>query len=494
MRAEELADYDGLALGELVRSREISPKELIDTASETAMRIDSKLNFLVAPTPEQARKDLAQLDPNAPFCAVPTLVKDIGPRVAGVPQELGSLLARGLVPSEDSEFIRRVRRAGLVCIGRSTTPELGSAFTTEPRIASPTRNPWDPRRSPGGSSGGAAVAVASGVVPVALAGDTAGSIRIPAHCCGVFGFKPSRGRNPTGPESGETNSGLTVAHVITRSVRDSAAMLDATAGPDPGCRYGAPGPSSGFLASLSEPPRRLRIAYWTKNAFGGSVEAAIVSATLAAAKLCEALGHPVTEIDPPLGGDEIIATVEPLLAANLYHFVRHLEQKSGRTASPELLEASTLALARRGAEVSANELLTCLARMNELSRRIGRLSDRYDVFLTPTFTAVAPELGRIRSDVAGCTSLGYLTESLQIGAFTIQYNLTGQPAMSVPLSQSEQGLPIGVQFAAHYGADEALFRLAGQLEAASPWRMRRPPAARLAQPANRHPLSSEHSS
>src|ERR1700741_4176594 len=263
MPADEYSKFDGLGLAELVRGKKVSAAEVSACATEAMRACNAELNFLVAETASYAEKSLCELGGDGAFLGVPTLIKDVGPRIGGIPQEMGCGMAQGLVPAEDSEIIRRFRRAGFIFLGRSTTPELGMAYTTEPRTNGPTRNPWNLARSPGGSSGGAAAAVASGAVPIALGGDTGGSIRVPAHCCGVFGLKPTRGRNPVGPEIAEGNSGLTASHVLTRSVRDSAAALDATAGPDPGCRYFAPPPAVPFLQSVDRPRKGLRIALST---------------------------------------------------------------------------------------------------------------------------------------------------------------------------------------------------------------------------------------
>jgi amidase len=486
MRLDEYASLDGLELANLVRNKQVTAGEVVDIAISAMRKLDSELHFVVGDPLPQARLSLRELRADQPFTGVPTLIKDIGPRMGGVPQEMGSALAQGLVPTEDSELIRRFRQAGFVFIGRSATPELGGAFTTEPRISAPTRNPWDRARSTGGSSGGAAAAVAAGVVPVALAGDTAGSIRVPAHCCGLFGLKPTRGRNPVGPEAGEVNSGLTVAHVLTRTVRDSAAVLDATAGPDAGCRYYAAPPSKPFIEAVARPRLGLRIALSTENFFGGDVAPEIKTAAQSAAQLCEDLGHHVVQASPLFEAEEIVGLLETIWSSHVYHAVRGLERRTGRTASIQLLEASTLMLCDRGRQISADEFLQSLDRLNQLSRKVGCFFADFDVLLTPTFSQVAPMLGQIKSDVLFPDVTSFVLDNMKMAPFTSQCNLTGQPAMSVPLYQSAQGLPIGVQFAARFAAEETLLSLAGQLEAALPWVARRPAVGSFAADTKRN--------
>lgn len=475
MRMDEYASYDGLALAELVRGGQVSAKELNAIAVEAMGPANDKLNFLVGDLSRDAEESLARLDPESPFAGVPSLVKDVGPRMAGALQEMGSRLAQGLVATEDSELMRRYRRAGLIFIGRSNTPELGTAFTTEPLVNGPTRNPWNPALSPGGSSGGAAAAVASGVVPLALAGDTGGSIRVPAHCCGLFGLKPTRGRNPIGPEAAEDNNGMTSAHAISRTVRDSAALLDATAGPDPGCRYFAPPPSTSFLAAVSRPRTGLRIAFSTRDRFGDGVDPQIADAVRDAAKLCADLGHEVVEADPPCDPDMLCDILEIVSAGNMYYGIKALAERIGRAVGPETLEAFPLAVYRRGETLSAHDFVEQLDRMNTFSRALGRFFVDYDVVITPPFSTLAPKLGELRSNDPVPDLRAYVWSMLRYAGFTVQYNITGQPAMSVPLYQSAEGLPIGVQFAARFADEETLFALAGQLEEARPWRSRRAP-------------------
>jgi len=474
MRLDEYAALDGIALADLVRTGQVTARQTFEAALGAIKSTNSKLNFLVDWTHEEAERCIANVVPQAPFAGVPMLIKDIGASVRGVPQELGCKLARGLTPDQDSEIVRRYRAAGFVFAGRSTTPELGASFTTESAATGATRNPWNLERSVGGSSGGAAAAVASGAVPVAHGGDSAGSIRIPAHCCGVFGLKPSRGRNPVGPQNGEVNSGLTAAHVITRTVRDSAAALDATEGPDPGCRYAAPGHAGTFLSAVQQDPPKLRIAMMTHNPFGGTLSQELVAATVGAAQLCESMGHDVEMAAPPFDADEFAQNLETVWTANIHHAIKGLMRAAGVETSDGLIEASTRATAERGSHITADQLLAGLDGMNRFARTLSSFFANYDVLLCPPMADVAPLLGIVDPAEEVEDVSAYIFGLLQSAPFTSQYNVSGQPAMSVPWSMSSDGLPIGVQFVGGYGQESALFSLAGAFERAAPWVSRVP--------------------
>lgn len=482
MRLDEYVRFDALDLADLVRRGEVTPVELAGLAAEAITLVNPALNFMVGETTDPVAAASRPIDLDAPFAGAPFLMKDVGAALGGQLQEQGCALAQGLVPASDSELTRRFRAAGVVFLGRTTTPELGATFTTESRATGATRNPWDLSRSTGGSSGGAAAAVASGAFAIAHAGDSAGSIRIPAHCCGLFGFKPTRGRNPVGPQAGEVNCGLTTAHILSRTVRDSAAMLDATAGADPGCRYGAPSPTRAFLTAASQPPRRLRIAVSTRSPLAGPVSDEIVQATNDAARLCEQLGHVVEAAEPSFDPDRFVATLETIWSANTFHGVRKLAELTGRTPGPDNLELSTLAMVERGAAISSDALLGALDDMNRFSRDLAAFFEIYDVFISPTFAETAPRLGVIRSDVETPDTTAYIRDLFRMAAFTAQYNMSGQPAMSVPLHIGATGLPVGTHFAARFGDDETLFALAGQLEAAAPWIHRHAPTSLRAVP------------
>lgn len=472
MRLDEYAALDGLGLAELIWSSAISADEAAQAATAAISLLDPELNFMVAPIPSDQPRPTPSTD--GLFAGVPSLIKDIGGAMADVPMEMGSLLAQGMRPAADSELGRRLVAAGLVFLGRSTTPELGGAFTTESRAAGLTRNPWDLSRSSGGSSGGAAVAVASGAVPIAHAGDSAGSIRIPAHCCGVFGLKPTRGRVPVGPNAGEINSGLTAGHVITRSVRDSAAALDAIAGPDSGYRYTAPRPRGSFRTAVDAQFAGLRLALCTASPLATHVDTELIAAADETARICEAMGNHVELIDLSFDAEEMIRNLAIIWPANITHSVRTIEAATGRVASPELLEGATWAMVCRGTTITADALLGALDWMNKFSRAMAARLDGFDALITPCMASTAPPLGLLSSDTQVDDLDAFFRKIFAQAAFTVQYNLTGQPAMSVPLHVAANGLPIGTQIVGRSGDEETLFALAGALEKALPWRDRHP--------------------
>lgn len=475
MNLSEYMKLDGCGLAALCRSGEVSANEIFDCARSAIEALDTQLNFVVDWTPGESTNALANLHDDMPFKGVPILLKDVGAGIAGVPQELGSRLAKNKSPERDAEIVRRFRAAGLVIAARSTTPELGASFTTESIATGLTRNPWNLEKSTGGSSGGAAAAVAARAVPIAHAGDSAGSIRIPAHCCGLFGFKPSRGINPVGPQAGEVNSGLTVSHSVTRSVRDSAAILDATAGADPGCRYATALPTSSFADSVSTALPQSKIAFCTANPFGGPVSASVRDATEKMARMCIEAGHIVEEATPPLSPEEFIRDMEIIWSANIYHAVEKLRGHATDSDIERLVEPANYAVYLRGAGISAGELLGALDGMNQYSRSLAAFFSNHDFLLTPTLSQEAPDLATFDTDREVTDVTDYLFEIFRFAPFTVQCNVSGQPAMSIPYGLSPAGLPVGVHFSAPYGEDAMLFGLAGMLERIAPWTDLLPP-------------------
>lgn len=470
--AEETAWMDATAQAELVRGKEVKPVELLEAAIERVERLNPRLNAVITPMYELARKEAEGTLPEGPFTGVPFLLKDIIAAYKGVRLTFGSAFFADYVPDFDSELVVRLRRAGLVIFGKTNAPEFGILPTTEPRLFGPTRNPWDPERSTGGSSGGSAAAVASGMVPMAHANDGGGSIRIPASCCGLFGLKPTRARNPLGPALGDVLNGLIVEHAVTRSVRDSAALLDATCGPDVGDPYWAPPPARPFLQEVGADPGRLRIAY-TVRAGGETAHPDCVRAVEEAAKLCAELGHAVEERDIDVDREAVTSQFMVLWGAAQAWMADGMAATTGKQPAPELFEPLTWALIEMGRGFSAAQYLVAVTFLQRVARHIARQAEDYDLWLTPTVSEPPPPLGTF--DSPPDNPLYGLVRAGAFVPFTPIANITGQPAMNLPLYWNEEGLPVGVQFVARFGDEAVLFRLAAQLEEARPWAGRRPP-------------------
>lgn len=478
MKVTEYAARDGLALAQLVKQREVSPRELANAALEAIDRLDGKLNAVIGRTPGEMERALRDGPGDGAFAGVPFLVKDVGSHMANVPSECGSRLFEGVQFPHDSELCARFKRAGVVTVGRSNIPEFGASVSTEPVKHGPTHNPWDLSRTPGGSSGGAAAAVAAGLVPIAHANDGGGSIRAPASCCGLFGLKPSRGRQPWGPDQDEGIFGLGCELIVSRSVRDSAAMLDATAGSDVGARYLLPAPSMPYLACAQRDPKRLRIAFSTTPPAGApAVHAECRQAVLDAAKLCESLGHDVFEAGPDVNHDECCAVFRDVAAPVLASAVQMVCAMTGRKVGPDNFEATTRALLAHGAAMSAVDFANAIGVVNQVSRKLGAFFTSCDVWLSPVLTSPPLPLGVLNANAEGVSAEQWIRKLMDFAAFCAMFNASGQPAMSVPLHWSADGLPVGVQFAAHLADEATLFSLAGQLERARPWSHRIPPVS-----------------
>jgi Asp-tRNA(Asn)/Glu-tRNA(Gln) amidotransferase A subunit family amidase len=473
MSVDALLDReDGLGLAELVRRREVSAKELLDAAIARVEALNPTLNAVVARLYDAARAAIEAGLPRGPFSGVPYLLKDIGALHAGAVTSAGSRAFADAVADHDSEITARLKRAGLVIFGKTNTPELGIATSTEPRLFGPTRNPWNLGYSAGGSSGGAAAAVASGMLPMAHASDGGGSIRIPASCCGLFGLKPTRARNPMGPDVGEGWSGASVAHAITRTVRDSAALLDATAGPDVGDPYWAPPPAGPFLAEVGRDPGPLRVALATTPWNGRHVDAECAEAATAAARLCERLGHRVEEARPEIDAEALAHAQRVVVAANVRSALDLRGAARGRPITEEDVEPETWRRVLDAARFTAADYARSILVIHRAGRAVGRFFARHDVLITPTMACTPYPLGVL--DMSSDDVDGFYEALLRSIAFTSLFNASGNPAMSVPLAWSRDGLPIGVQFVAPFGDEALLFRLAAQLEAARPWSARRP--------------------
>jgi amidase len=470
--ASELAALDATGQAAAVRRGEVTREELVAAAIERVEHLNPSLNAVVTPMFERAQASLAVA--NGPFAGVPMVLKDLVAEVEGVRFTEGSRFLAGNVSTYTSEIVRRFERAGLVIIGKSATPEFGMSPSCEGALFGPTRNPWNLDRSTSGSSGGSAAAVAAGIVPVGHANDLGGSIRYPASNCGLFGLKPTRARNPLGPEYGDAVSGWAVEHVLTRSVRDSAALLDAISGPSPGDPYEVAPPSRPFATEVEDDPGKLRVAYSRTINEGSHGHPDCIAGLDHTTKLLEQLGHDVNERSlPQLTEDdgEAIGTVFNTATAWI---IDYWVKRLGRDPGGDELEPLTRAYWEIGKQVPAAAYLRSIEVLQRYARRVAEFFKDYDVFLTPTVSAPPLPLGQMISTDDDPF------RALELSGGTVAYsgvvaNLTGNPAMSVPLFWNQDGLPIGMHFLGRFGDEATLLRLAGHLEKAHPWKQRRPP-------------------
>jgi amidase len=493
---DDYLHYDGLGLAELIAHGEVTPKEVLEAAIVRAEKRNPELNAIVMPLYDYAH-ERTQQELSGPFAGVPFLLKDAHHALKGTPMSNGSRLHQGEISTFDAEIVRRFLRAGVVPFGKTNTPEYKLSVFTIGKAWGATRNPWDVTRSAGGSSGGSAAAVAAGIVPMASATDEGGSIRMPASACGIFGLKPSRGRNPIGPDFGWEYEGQSTSHIVSRTVRDTAAMLDATSGPEPGSPYVAPNPN-GFLAASKEPPGQLRVGISTApNAFGIPMERPCVGAVEATGRLLQGLGHIVEEVPLPYDEWEVLRASISLAATHTAAVMSNLEAKYGRAKVRESLEEVVPLLAAMGrafpAEVAGQSRLAGL----RIGLGLAEFFREHDVLVTPTMGRVPVPLDEAEPTPGEQRLLRFLVSPaasrlLRIPRFreaimeaqldrvakqvmhrTMVANLTGIPAMSVPLHRTENDLPVGVQFLGPFGGEAILLRLAAQLEEAKPWRVRR---------------------
>ena len=468
---------DAVGLGQLVKDGQVRPLELVDSVIDAIERTNGNLNAVVTPMFEMARDHArgASVESSAPFAGVPFLLKDIRAAHSGVPTSDGCAMLRDVPKAYDSEIVRRHRLAGLICVGKTNTPEFGLTATTEPHAFGPTKNPWNLDCTPGGSSGGAAAAVAARILPMAHASDGGGSIRIPAACCGLFGLKPTRGRNPLGPDSGDVMNGLVAEHALTVSVRDSAALLDATAGPDLGDPYCAPPAETSFSEAARHDPGALRVALSTESPFGTAVDAECVEAVESTGRLLQELGHSVELAAPDYDDRTFRAAFTTIWFSNLAAGLAQLSRDAGRELTALDVEPITLELGERGAQSSGPDYVAAVAVLQQVGRQVAQFFQRFDIWVTPVLSAPPPPLGFLhpRPGEADLTPFGRRVREWV--PYTQLANATGQPAASIPLHWTADGLPVGVQFAARFGEECTLLSLAAQLEAARPWRDRRPP-------------------
>jgi amidase len=472
MTLDEYSREDAVGLAELVRRRDVSATELAQTALAAIAAVNPKINAVVETFPERAASATAF----GPLGGVPFLRKDILIQEKGGLTEFGSRLAAGLRMPHASELALRYRRAGLVTLGRTITPELAFNATTENVKDGPTRNPWSLSHSAGGSSGGSAAIVAAGAVPAAHGNDGGGSIRIPAGCCGIVGLKPTRGRVSLGPDHGTVLLGLVAEHALTRTVRDSAAILDATHGASPGDPYAIPAPTRPFMEEIGAPAGRLRIAFTGKSWTGVAVDPEIAKAVDRTAKFCSELGHDVTEAGPVIDAEAFGLAAQNIWCSFISLGIEALSAATGRKAGPETLEASSLACLEYGKSLSAVDLYRADDVMNRVSRDVAGFFNSYDVLLTPTIAQRTLPIGAalLNGNAVDLTAEKWVRQIFTYAPFTSLFNTTGQPAISLPLEQDSAGLPVGMQFVARYGEEAVLFRLAASLEEAKPWKDRRP--------------------
>jgi len=474
MDFSEYSSYDGLGLAQLVRSGDVQVAELASLAADAVAKVNPDLNAVIEVYDDRLRAPNDALAVPGPFYGVPFLLKDLGATERGRKQECGSRLLEGNVADVDAFLTMRFRQSGVNIIGRTTSPEFGFTITTESVLRGSTRNPWDLSRSSGGSSGGSAAAVAAGVVPLAHATDGAGSIRIPASACGLVGLKPSRGRVSNGPLDSDISCWRAVEGFLTRTVRDTAAMLDAVQGPFPGEAFLIPAPQGSYLSNVGAPVERLRIGV-ALSPWGPAAPDPEVAETVAlTAALCQEMGHDVVEVVPPVDVEAYFATFRDDYVARLPVALEASARMMHRPISSETVEPILLRVYGEARTRSAADYLRVLSNANLVTRQVGTFLESHDILLTPTLAVVPPPLGRYHSNRAGVSVDEFFEEFLTANPYAPLCNLAGLPAVSLPLGETANGLPIGVQFMSAFGREDLLIRLASFLEEASPWSHRTP--------------------
>jgi amidase len=466
-------DYDGLGIAELIRGREVTAQEVLEAAIRVAEAVNPRVNAISQKLYDFGFAAISQVDPSAPFAGVPFLLKDVSAMLKGARTTQGSkFFAHAPPATSDTTLVERFKQAGLIIFGKTTTPELGLAPSTETSLTGATRNPWKLSLTAGGSSGGAAAAVAAGLVPIAHGSDGGGSIRIPASCCGLFGLKPTRARTPSGPLVGEGWGGLSVHHVLSRSVRDSAAMLDATEGPADGDPYQVQRPERPYLEEVSTPPGRLKIALQKRPLSGAAVAPECENALEDTGRLMETLGHRVEEAQPLGDWDELSQAMWVLVASNVSASLKRRASELGRPLSADDVDRVTWSAVEFASSLDVEAYPNALASLHRQGRRMAAFHKVYDLVLSPTLAKPPVPLGVLRTDNSNLEA--YNRELVAFMPFTQLFNMTGQPSMTVPLFWSAANIPIGVMLSAAFGGEATLFRIAGQLEAARPWLHRVP--------------------
>lgn len=487
MGFSEYGKYDGLGLAELVRKKKVSPGELVEEAITRIEKHNPDLNSIIYKLYDRAREKAEGKLPNGPFKGVPFVIKDLHATLEGIPTSHGNKLWKDVPSKVTTELVRRWEDSGVIIVGKTNTPEFGLTPYTESGTLGPAHNPWDITRTTGGSSGGSGAAVASRMVPIASGGDGGGSIRIPSSACGIFGIKPTRGRTPTGPIIGESWNGFDIEHVLTRSVRDSAAMLDATKGQDVGAPYIIPdaGP---FLREVNKKPGKLRVAFSTKPMLGKSIHADCVQGVKETVKLLKELGHEVVVDAPSIAGEEFSYRFLTVLAGQIRADIEEAAEMAGKKVTADDFDIESLAMGIFGVTLKASDYARSMRYLQAVSREIGRFFEDYDVLLTPTLSQPPIKIGALKPSASEQTQLKFIARTgatwiletmgtiktvaarnYEFIPWTPVFNVTGQPAMSVPLHWNDEGLPIGMHFVGKWGDEATLFRLASQLEKARPW-------------------------
>ena len=486
---KEYKDFDGVGLIELVRKGEIHPKEIVSAAIAQIEAINPHLNAVVHTRFEKVQKELEHMNTSLPLAGLPILLKDNTQGIAGEKLTQGSKLFQNYRPKHDSEYVTRLKKAGAVFLGFTNVPEFSLLGITEPKAYGPTRNPWHTDYTPGGSSGGSAAAVASGMVPIAGANDGGGSIRIPAAYTGLFGLKPTRGRTPIGPGHGRRWQGASVEHVLTRTVRDSAYLLDLLNGPEKGGAFSLPEEKESYISQMEKPlPKNIKVAFSTKSPVGGRVDAEAVKAVEKTAQYLDKLGFDVEEKEPPVNGKKVANSYFMMYLGEVAATIQSAEKLIGRKATANDVEPSTWFLGKMGNVTSATEFVINLEEWDRLAYEMATFHETYDFFMTPTTAFLPSKIGEqdltraeeVLLKLAGNLGLARLIkktgilkkifmESYERTPFTQLANLTGQPAMSVPLHKTEQGLPLGVQFMTARGEEVKLLQLAHLLEQSPLW-------------------------
>jgi amidase/6-aminohexanoate-cyclic-dimer hydrolase len=471
MAFKEYGKYDAVGLAELVRKKQVSASELLDEAIVRTAKVDPQINAVVVKHYDHAKRQVEKGLPDGPFTGVPFLLKDLD-LLQGTVTTFGASVYRNNVADHSGTLAQRFVDSGVAIFGKSSSPEFGLMPTTESRLFGPTRNPWNTAHSSGGSSGGAAAAVAARILPMAHASDGGGSIRIPASASGVFGLKPTRARNPSGPDRGEGWGGFSVGHVVSISVRDSAVMMDAVHGPETTSIYVAPAPERRFAQEVGRDPGKLRIAFTDRSPYGDAIDPEIAAAVRDVAGMLSKLGHHVEERAPKLPADPA-AVMAVIVGSNTALTVRLAEAVFGRQMTDQDFEVMTLAMGVNSQKTSATDYVAAQLDAYRISRALAEFFQTCDVFLCPTLCTPPVKIGELNTMSGDLSHIGPILRRYMPG--TAMFNMSGQPAMSVPLAWNNAGLPLGMMFAARFGDEATLFRLASQLEQARPWRDKLPP-------------------